>query len=511
MNDYICNMKILTGTQIKAIDAYTIEHEPISSIDLMERASLAFVEKIVDYWDASTPVKVFAGPGNNGGDALAIARLLAERGYKVWACLFNTSGKLSPDCEVNKDRLAAMRNVDFHIIDSQFAPPSLSEGDLVIDGLFGTGINKPLNGGFAMVVKYINASHATIVSIDIPSGLMCDDNTNNVMNHIVRADFTFTFQYPKLSFMFPENDMFLGKWEVLDIGLLDPDNDETLSSYQLVEHRDIRHMLKDRSKYAHKGNMGHAVLVAGKKNMAGAAILAARSCMRGGVGKLTVHTPEVNVPIMQVAVPEAVLDVENGNYFSQTFDITDYDALAIGPGIGTESETAQAFIEQISLSKIPMVIDADALNILGSHRGWINQLPRHAILTPHKKELFGLISTTRNSYEELERTRELAVRQQVYIVIKGANSAICLPDGSVYFNCTGNPGMATAGSGDVLTGLILALLAQDYRSDVAVRLGVYIHGLAGDLAAEEKGYEGLIASDIVDYLPKAFVKIRKNR
>lgn len=502
-------MKVLSGNQIKAIDAYTIEHEPISSINLMERAAGAIVDKIVDRWDSTTPVKIFAGPGNNGGDALAIARMLGEKGYKVWACLFNTSGKLSPDCATNRDRLMSSANVKLDVIETQFTPPQLLEGDLVIDGLFGTGINKPLNGGFASVVKYINSSQSTVVAIDIPSGLMTDDNTNNVMNHIVRADYTFTFQYPKLAFIFPENEVYTGKWEVLDIGLIDPDNEETRSPYVVVEHKDMQKMLKERSKFAHKGSMGHAALVAGKKNMAGAAILSAKACMRGGVGKLTIHTPESNSMTLQIAVPEAVLSTERSDRFSQVFDITDYDALAIGPGIGTDSETAQAFIEQVSLSKIPVVLDADALNILGSHRGWINQLPRNAILTPHKKELFGLISTTRNSYEELERTRELAARQQIYIVIKGANSAVCTPTGAVYFNCTGNPGMATAGSGDVLTGIILALLAQDYRSEEAVRLGVYLHGLAGDIAADDKGYESLIASDIVEYLPMAFRKLRR--
>jgi len=501
-------MKILSGTQIKAIDAYTIENEPISSINLMERAAIAVADKIMKRWDSSTPVKVFAGPGNNGGDALAVARILGDKGYDVWACLFNTSGKLSPDCAINKERLSASYTVKFDVIETQFTPPQLQDGDLVIDGLFGTGVNKPLNGGFASVVKYINASQATVVSIDIPSGLMTEDNTNNVLNHIVRADYTYTFQYPKLSFLFPENEIFTGKWEVLDIGLIDPDLAEMKSPYQFTEPKDLQKILKKRSKYAHKGSMGHGALVAGKKGMAGAAILSAKACLRGGVGKLTVHTTESNALTLQIAVPEAVLSTEREDYFSQTFDISEYDALAIGPGIGTESETAQAFIEQISLSKIPIVLDADALNILGSHRGWINQLPRHTILTPHKKELFGLISTTRNSYEELERTRELAARQQVFIVIKGANSAVCTPDGSVYFNCTGNPGMATAGSGDVLTGIILALLAQDYRAEEAVRLGVYLHGLAGDIAAEDKGYEGLIASDIIEYLPKAFKTLR---
>lgn len=502
-------MKVLSGNQIKAIEAYTIEHEPVSSINLMERAAGAIVDKIVDRWDSATPVKIFAGPGNNGGDALAIARMLGEKGYKVWACLFNTSGKLSPDCATNRDRLMSSANVKLDVIETQFTPPQLLEGDLVIDGLFGTGINKPLNGGFASVVKYINSSQSTVVAIDIPSGLMTDDNTNNVMNHIVRADYTFTFQYPKLAFIFPENEVYTGKWEVLDIGLIDPDNEETRSPYVVVEHKDMQKLLKERSKFAHKGTMGHAALVAGKKNMAGAAILSAKACMRGGVGKLTIHTPESNSMTLQIAVPEAVLSTERSDHFSQVFDITDYDALAIGPGIGTDTETAQAFIEQVSLSKIPVVLDADALNILGSHRGWINQLPRNAILTPHKKELFGLISTTRNSYEELERTRELAARQQIYIVIKGANSAVCTPTGAVYFNCTGNPGMATAGSGDVLTGIILALLVQDYRSEEAVRLGVYLHGLAGDIAADDKGYESLIASDIVEYLPMAFRKLRR--
>lgn len=501
-------MKILSGNQIKAIDSYTIENEPVSSINLMERASKAIVDKIVNRWSIDTPVKVFAGPGNNGGDALAVARMLGERGYNVWACLFNTNGKISPDCQTNKQRLETAHGVRLDVIETQFTPPTLQKGDLVIDGLFGTGISKPLNGGFAMVVKYINASQATVVSIDIPSGLMCDDNTNNVMNHIIRADYTFTFQYPKLSFLFPENEVYLGKWEILNIGLVDPMSEETKTPYILTEHRDMSNMLKERPKFAHKGSMGHAVLVAGKKNMAGAAILSARACLRTGVGKLTVRTPEANVPILQIAVPEAVLGVDSSNCFSHTFDINDFDAMAIGPGIGTESDTVQAFIEQISMSKIPLVLDADALNILGSHRGWINQLPRNTILTPHKKELFGLISTTRNSFEELERTRELAVRQQIYIVIKGAYSAVCMPDGSVYFNNTGNPGMATAGSGDVLTGIILSLLAQDYKPECAVRLGTYLHGLAGDLAADEKGYEGLIASDIIEYLPKAYKKLR---
>jgi NAD(P)H-hydrate epimerase len=339
---------------------------------------------------------------------------------------------------------------------------------------------------------------------------MCEDNTYNVMNHIIKANYTFTIQYPKLAFFFPENEQYVGEWEILDIGLLDPGTEDTMTFYNFTEKKDMVPMLKRRSKFAHKGTMGHAVLIAGKKGMAGAAILSARACMRSGLGKLTIRTPESNVRIMQESVPEAVLNIDvDANCFSQSFDTSEFDAMAIGPGIGTSSYTVQAFIEQVSMTKCPMVIDADALNILGSHRGWINQLPRRCILTPHKKELFGLISTTRNSYEELERTRELAVRQRIYILIKGAYSAIVTPTGNVYFNSTGNPGMATAGAGDVLTGIILSLLAQSYEPEIALRLGVYLHGLAGDLAAAELSYEGLISTDIVNYLPKAFRVLRE--
>lgn len=513
-------MKILSATQLKGVDSYTIERESISSLDLMERASRAVADKICSMWNTDTPVKIFAGPGNNGGDALAVARMLGDKGYDVCVYLFNTGDKLSDDCQANKQCLLDFqttnvaqklrRNIEFIEVTNSFAPPKLEASDLVIDGLFGTGLSRPLNGGFASVVKYINGSPATVVSIDVPTGLMCEDNTYNVMNHVVQADYTFTFQFPKLAFFFPEIEPFVGEWSVLDIGIKDPENELSETPYCFTEKHEIASMLKKRSKFAHKGSVGHAMLVAGKKGMAGAAVLSARACLRSGVGKLSVHTPEANAHILQMTVPEAVLDIDpDVNMFSQSFDVQDYDALAIGPGIGTESYTVQAFIEQVTMSKCPIVLDADALNILGSHRGWINQLPRRCVLTPHKKELFGLISTTRNSYEELERTRELCVRQQIYVVIKGAYSAVVTPDGNVFFNSTGNPGMATAGSGDVLTGIILSLLAQGYAVEQAVRLGVYLHGLAGDIAAEKLCYESLVSSDIVDNLSQAFRDLRK--
>lgn len=509
---YLCNVKIYTAEQIREIDAYTIANEPITSINLMERASAAFAQKFMERWGSSVVLKVFAGPGNNGGDALAVSRILACQGYRVSVYLFNTKGSLSPDCQTNKIRLRECRNINFVEVTSSFAPPVLNEGDVVIDGLFGTGVTRPLNGGFASVVKYINASPATVVSIDVPSGLICEDNEYNVVDHIIKADYTFTFQYPKLSFFFPENEEYVGEWSVLDIRLMEPKSEDFTTPYTFGESKDIAKMLRERSRFAHKGSAGNAVLVAGKNGMAGAAILSSKACLRSGAGKVTVHTQECNVVPLHIAVPEAVLSVdEDKDRFSKSFPMHGFDAIAMGPGIGTEPSTAQAMIEQIKLSRVPIVLDADAINILGDHKGWLLQLPQNCILTPHKKELFGLVDTTVTSFDQLNKTIDLCTRQQIYIVIKGAFSAIVSPDGSVCFNPTGNPGMATAGSGDVLTGVILALLAQGYEPDHAVKLGVYIHGLAGDVAAETRGYEGVIASDIVECLPEAFIRLRKEK
>lgn len=506
-------MKIYSAQQLRLADAYTIEHEPIASIDLMERASKAIAERIASRWGTEQQIKVFAGPGNNGGDALAVARMLWEKGYKdIEVYLFNINDKMSADCTTNKNRLQMNTKVSLTEITTQFAPPALTANDLVIDGLFGTGLNRPLNKGFASVVKYINSSVATIVSIDMPSGLMCEDNSYNVMNHIVKAHYTYTFQFPKLAFFFPENECYVGEWEVLDIGVKPPtDNEDMETPYNMTEQNDVLAMLHKRSRFVHKGTMGHAALVAGKRGMSGAAVLAARACMRSGAGKLTVRTPESNVLPLQIGIPEAIISVDpDSKHFSQSFEAADYSAIAIGPGIGTDTQTAQALIEQVNLSKCPIILDADALNILGHHRGWINQLPRNTILTPHKKELFGLISSTRNSFEELQRTRELCVKQQVCIIIKGAFSAVCVPDGSVYFNPTGNSGMATAGCGDVLTGIILGLSAQGYQAEIAARLGVYLHGLSGDLVKQEIGEDSLVASDIINNLGKAFCHIRNS-
>ena len=445
-------MKIFPSSSIKKLDAYTIEHEPIASIDLMERAATALTKAIMNRWSRETPVTVFAGPGNNGGE-----------------------------------------EVTFHEISTQFVPPTLTPDHLVIDGLFGSGLNKPLSGGFAAVVKYINSSPAMVVAIDIPSGLMGEENTFNVKNNIIRADVTFSLQLPKLAFLFAENTEYVGEWDLLNIGLSEEGIEETETNYEMLELEDIRSLIKPRQQFAHKGNFGHALLIAGSKGMAGASVLAARACLRSGVGLLTVHAPICNNDILQTSVPEAMVETDaNETCFAIPTDTDDYQAVGIGPGLGRSEETEAALLEQLEHCQTPVVVDADALNILANHRHTLTHLPKGSILTPHPKELERLTGKCQDSYERLTKACELA------------HAAIITPAGKCYFNPTGNPGMATGGSGDVLTGVILALLAQGYPAEDAAKIGTYIHGLAGDFAQKKQGMIGLIASDIITCLPTAW-------
>ncbi len=498
-------IKIFPTIRIKELDAYTIENEPVASIDLMERASQALAKTISERWDTDTPFAVFAGPGNNGGDALAVSRLLAEQGYRVEVYLFNTKETLSPDCAANKERLVGVAGIDFHEITTQFTPPVLTAEHVVIDGLFGSGLNKPLSGGFAAVVKYINASPATVVSIDVPSGLMGEDNTYNIQVNIIRAHLTLSLQLLKLAFLFAENEPFVGEWQLLDIGLSEEAIDEMETDFVLAEHEDMPPLLKPRGKFAHKGNFGRALLIAGSQGMAGASVLAARACLRSGVGLLTVHVPFCNNFIVQTSVPEAMTEVDiNDLRFSCATDTDDYQAVAIGPGLGKAGDTETALLEQIESCQTPMVVDADALNLLGEHRSYIGRLPKGSILTPHPKELERLVGKCQNSYERLMKAGELAKSAGVHIILKGAYSVVVSPSGKYWFNITGNPGMATGGSGDVLTGVVLALLAQGYDAETAARMAAYVHGLAGDIACKKHGVMGMTAGDIVTCLPLAW-------
>ena len=503
-------MKIFTSAQIHELDKFTIENEPVKSIDLMERSAKVITQAITEVWGSQTPVIIFAGPGNNGGDALAVGRMLCDKGYDVCAYLFNVSGHLSEDCVINRKRLFDKKSKALIEVTQEFEPPQLDAGTLVVDGLFGSGLNKPLAGGFASLVKYINASPAQVVSIDIPSGLMTEDNTYNVRTNIIRANLTLTLQLPKLSFLFPENQMYIGRLKVLDIRLSKQGIDKIDANYTLIEENDIRPRLLHRDPFAHKGKMGNALIIAGSYGMGGASVLATKACLRAGAGKVTTHTPKRNSLLLQISVPEAIIQFDREEtIFSEAVDTEDFNAVGIGPGLGTSEQTAIAIIAQLRRTQCPIVADADAINVIANHRAWLQQLPKGIIMTPHPKEFDRLEGPSTDSYERLMKARDLAQRLHGYILVKGHHTSLCLPDGHIMFNSTGNAGMATAGSGDVLTGIITGLLARGYKHEDACVVGMYLHGLAGDIAARELGIESVIASDLIKYIPQAFKRINE--
>lgn len=502
-------IKIFTTRQQKELDKYTIENEPITSIDLVERASTAFVQEFCRRYSRQTRLIVFAGQGNNGADALAIARLLAEDSYTVEAYLFNPTRQLSPECEQNRLRLINESHVDFTEVSGEFIPPTLGKWDVVIDGLFGSGLNRPLEGGYAAVVQYINQSEAAVVSIDIPSGLFGEDNHANHADAIIQADLTLTFGSPKLAFLLPENAAYTGEWKVIDIGLHPVITEETQTPYRMVTENDIVALIHPRDRFAHKGNFGHALLIAGSKGKMGAALLSAKACLRSGAGLLTAHVPQRGEQIFQTALPEAMLSFDlHMERFTQAPELAHYAAIAIGPGLGSSFETGIAFEKVLERAEKAIIIDADGINILSSNPDLFAKIPAGSILTPHPKEFDRIAGDSQSGYERLEKARAFATEKNVYIVLKGAYTALCTPEGEVYFNSSGNPGMATAGSGDVLTGVLLGLLAHGYPAEHAALLGVYLHGVAGDLAAAFYSEESMLAGDITEMLGKAFKQIK---
>lgn len=492
-------LKILDTPQIRALDAYTIRQTPIASIDLMERACEAFVAWFIEHYDPTTNVGVVCGTGNNGGDGLGIARILMEASYAVNVWVVRGPAPETADFKTNLGRLKGKIPVhDF----PEGANETIFKGcDVLVDGIFGSGLSRPAEGIYAQAIRAINLSSATRIAIDIPSGLFADRHS---AGEIIKADYTLTFQLPKLAFMFPENHAFVGAWELADIGLSRAFIKESKTPYHYLDRRGVRKLHRKRSTFDHKGNYGRALLIAGGYGKMGACILAARAAMRAGVGLLTVHVPKQGYPIIQSAVPESMAMVDDHEkQFTTPPDLDGFDVIGIGPGIGQAAETREAFGKVLSSGK-PMVIDADALNILGAHHEMLQLVPPGSILTPHPKEFERLAGSWRDDFERLEKQIKLAGDMQCVIVLKGAHTSIASPDGGTYFNSTGNPGMGTGGSGDVLTGMLTGLLAQKYSSRDAAILGVYLHGLSGDHAAHDKGMDSLIASDLVDYLPSAY-------
>lgn len=495
-------MKILSAQQIRQLDAYTIEHEPVASIDLMERASLAFTNWLTDKFDNSYPIHIICGPGNNGGDGLAIARLLDKRFYKIKVWLFYFSKKTTSDFEVNLERLKSKTNIPIHHIDPENDLPIFYKDNLIVDAILGSGLTRPAEGQVAEFIEHLNAQAAIRISIDIPSGLFADKHT---AGKSIYAAHTFCFELPKLAFMFPQNESRVEEWTFKSIGLHPNYLTELPTSFHYLNEDFIKHIIKKRPKFSHKGTYGHALLIMGARGKTGAAILATKACLRSGVGLVTLHAPTCLEHILPVSIPEAMFSADQDKTcFTQIPELENYRTIGIGCGLGTDEKTQKALKQLLDNYDQPMVLDADALNIISQNKSWLKRIPKNSILTPHPKEFERLFGKQSNDFERNEVQVSMAQQYNIYIVLKGAHSCIACPNGNVYFNSTGNPGMATAGSGDVLAGMITGLLSQKYTPFEAAILGVYLHGLAGDFAAAAISQEAMIAGDIIDYLGATF-------
>jgi len=503
-------MKILSAAQTREADAATLQYEEIDSLELMARAARAFAGCFENKFTPQQQVYIFCGPGNNGGDGLAIARLLAQRQYHVKVFIVGDSSNTSSDHNVNLQRLPESVSRQTIVSASNF--PQLHANTCVIDALFGTGLNRPVTGLFAEVIEYLNNSGACITSIDMPSGLYTDSQTPDE-GAIVKARFTISFELPKLAFFLPQYEQYVGEWHVVPIGLSPAYISEVKTNYKAITAADVKALLKPRPRFAHKGLFGHALLLSGGFGKMGAAVLAARACLRSGVGLLTVHAPLAGYTILQTAVPEAMtLADKHRKHISELPEEMDkYNAIGIGPGIGKDKQTKTALGQLLATSELPIVLDADAINLIASSDRLRAQLPKNRLIfTPHPKEFERLIGKTKNDYDRLQHLKEFCQEYSCYVCLKGYHTAIGTPEGTIYFNTTGNAGMATGGTGDVLTGIITALVAQNYSLEEACIVGVYVHGLAGDLALQKVGTISMVASDLIDHLPQAFMALASN-
>lgn len=501
-------MKILNVQQIRALDQHTIENEPIVSINLMERAAQAFVKWFLKQFpNRKKTIVIYCGNGNNGGDGMAIARMLKHENYPVKVFWYAISSNSTEDFKTNMKWLQKLHTVEIELIKESDEFQEVEAGGILIDALFGSGLNRPLSAYLEALITYLNKQNALRVSVDIPSGLYADKTTDGIS---FLADYTFSFEMPKLAFVMPENQNRVGVWAYDSIGLDKNFIQNTASPFFYVDRAMVKPFLKQREKYDHKGTYGHAMLAVGSYGKVGAATLSAKACLRTGAGLVTVHAPKCAYEILQISFPEAMMQMdEEAHFISDIPNLSKYKSIGIGCGIDTQPLTLKALEKLIDEATIPLVVDADALNLIASKIELLEKLPPNSILTPHPKEFERLFGESENHFARNDLQRTKAREFGIYIILKGANTCTSTPEGNCYFNSTGNPGMGTAGSGDVLTGILTGLLAQGYSSFEACLLGVYLHGLAGDLAAEVLQEEALIAGDIIEYLGKAYEVLKQ--
>lgn len=502
-------MKIFSSKQIKACDKYTIDNEPIASVDLMERAALASIKHLIKNSLPDDEFIVVCGMGNNGGDGLAIARHLIVRGYPTKVYIIKHQENFSADAQINFNKLNEIKSdiICFIENESQLNQISVTPSTIIVDALFGTGLNKTVTGLCAETINYINFLELKIISIDTPSGLFCDSG-NQKEDIIIRASLVLTFQFPKLSFLLAQNKFYVPKFEVLDIGLSQDFIKNENTQYYYITRSDLKPLLKQRDKFSHKGTYGHAFLICGSYGKMGAAVIAAKACLRSGAGLLTSHVPSKGVEIIQASVPEAMVSIDSHAEIISEIQVPEKaNAIGIGPGIGTSSVTETVIKKLLNYSVAPIVFDADAINILANNKTWLSFIPANCIMTPHVKEFDRLTQEHENDFERLNSARHFSMKHNCILILKATYTLIAMPDGNCFFNSTGNAGLAKGGSGDTLTGILTGLIARGYSTPQAALLGVYIHGYAADLCLKKIHMESLLSSDVINKLPKAFEKL----
>jgi len=503
-------MKILNTEQFYQADKITIKNQKVNSLDLMERAAQACFNWFHGNLNGSpVPIHIFCGIGNNGGDGLALGRMLFKHGYNVKVYIANFTDKRSPDFLSNYNLIKEVSTNWPLLMDSEKDFPEINEEDIIVDALFGIGLNRPPEGWVKKLIQYLNRIKAFRLAIDIPSGLYPEKEVED-KDAVFKANHTLTFQNPKLAFFLPENEKYSQTFDVLDIGLDANFINEQEPLAITIGKFEAQNIYKPRNKFDHKGTFGHSLLIGGSYGKIGAITLATKAALKAGAGLVTSYIPKCGYSILQNSVPEAMVLTDASDKIITKIKI-DFQpsSIGIGPGLGKDAKTIEAlknFIKEVK--NIPLVIDADALNCISENKSLLKLLPKNSILTPHPGELKRLIGEWKNDYHKIELTKTFSVANQVIVLIKGANTLI-INGLEVYINQTGNPGMATAGSGDVLSGMITGLLSQGYDSLEATLFGVYLHGSAGDIASSYLGFEALIASDIIDNIGNAFLELFK--
>ncbi|WP_159476066.1 NAD(P)H-hydrate dehydratase [Chryseobacterium sp. 18068] len=499
-------MKIFAVENIRLADLYTIQNEPVSSVQLMERASSLCAEWIFSNCKHHTKFAIFCGNGNNGGDGFAIARMLYLKGFDIEVFINKEQLKFSDESLINYKRLKDISGISLRDFNETLRY-NFDEKTVLIDALFGTGLSRKPEGIFKKVIDVLNSKNNPKISIDIPSGLFTDQ-INDKISTIFKADYTLTFQFWKKTFLHPETGSFAGKVIVLDINLAQEFIENTPTDDFVIDDEVILNIFKVRQDFAHKGTYGKSIIVGGSYGKIGAVVLATKSTLKTGSGLTFVLAPNCGYEILQTSVPEAMF-IDGGEKNIRQIKDQENTVFGIGPGLGTEKETEKALLEFLENHQSPLILDADALNIISKDKSYLKLIPKKSIITPHPKEFERLFGKTKNSFERLDLAKTKAKELGIYIVLKDHHTQVVTPEGTVFYNITGNSGLAKGGSGDVLTGIITSLLAQKYTEEEATILGVWLHGKAADFAAEKYSTEAMQPTDVIDEIGNVFLYLNK--